>query len=188
MSRPTHSINRPVHLARRDSFFERAVERLYLPVQDMDTRTRLAHVEQVLSLLRTAEVHARLAARGGAASSRERDFLHFLGLILRSVESAHTMMVHQAHLEAEESFLCQFLQARPEDSALPALAYRRRSEDILQGLWHVLRLAHGPYRALQDETFEAMSDSEKERYRRARESFERELSELMQPKPAPAQG
>ncbi|MBN1268958.1 MAG: hypothetical protein JXB04_05180 [Kiritimatiellae bacterium] len=177
MNKPTLDVNRPVHLARRDCFFERAVELLYMPMQEMDTAARLARVERVLALLKTAENHADFAVRSARATDKERDFLHFLKLILQSVLSAHAMMLHQAHLEAEESFLCQFLNTRPEDSALPAMAYQRRSEDILQGLWHVLRLAHSPYRALQDETLNAMSDADRERYRKAGDSFKRELDE-----------
>jgi hypothetical protein len=88
------------------------------------------------------------------------------------------MMQHQAHLEADESFLCQFLDTKQEESALPAMAYRRRSEDILQGLWHVLRLAHKPYRSLQEETHGGLSEAERERYQKAYDSFQKEIEEF----------
>jgi hypothetical protein len=170
------NLNRPIHLARRDAFFERAVELLYMPVQEMDAATRLAHVERVLNLLNTAQQHAFFGARSPDATQQEHDFLHFLQLISHNLQSAQSMTQHQSHLEGEASFLCQFLTAKPEECALPALHYRRRADDILQGLWHLLRLAHKPYRELQQKNLAGLSDSEKARYKKAYQSFREELT------------
>jgi hypothetical protein len=56
-------INRPIHLARRDAFFERAAELLYQPVAELDATARLEHVSRVLQLLSTAQQHATFATR-----------------------------------------------------------------------------------------------------------------------------
>ena len=86
------------------------------------------------------------------------------------------MMQHQLHLEAEESFLCQFLNATPEQCVLPAMHYQRRAEDILQGLWNVLQLAHTAYRTLQAANLQKLTEDERARYRKAYESFRHDVT------------
>jgi hypothetical protein len=164
-------INRPIHLARRDVFFERAVELLYTPLQNLSTAERIAHAEIVISLLKTAESHAFFGIQSSGTIAQETDFLRFLKLISDNVQSAHSMLQHQLHLEAEESFLCQFLSATPEQCVLPAMHYQRRAEDILQGLWNILQLAHTAYRNLQQVNIERMTEEERARYRKAYDSF-----------------
>ena len=171
------NLNRPIHLARRDVYFERAVELLYLPIQELDTNARIQHIDKVLSLLKTSQFHAFLATKSAGTTEVEQDFLRFLNLISHNVQSAHAMMQHQTHLEHEEGFLCQFLSASPEECALPALHYRRRADDILQGVWHLLRLAHRPYRELQRSNSEALGAAELVRYRKAYQSFRNEVME-----------
>lgn len=175
-------LNRPIHLARRDAFYERGVELLYLPLQEMDTPTRIAHMQRVMEVLATARKHAFFASRSPKAFARELDFLHFLELIFDNVDSMLSMMEHQGHLEAAESFLCQFLNTTREQCQLPALHYRRRAEDLMNGLWQLLRLSHAPYRALQKEFTENANSSEKERYKKAFTSF-REESQTRFPVP-----
>lgn len=170
-------LNRPVHLARRDVYFERAVDILYAPVQENGIASRLKHVDTVLNLLKKSEWHASLTAHSSQATRREQDFQRFLALIAQNVQSAHAMMSNQMHLEEAESFLWQFLGAGQEGRSLPALAYGRRADDILQGLWHVLRLGLAPYRMLQQENLEGMTELEKERYLVASKRLREELVE-----------
>jgi hypothetical protein len=151
------------------------VELLYLPMQDMDTATRIAHVDKVLTLLKTAQFHAFFTTKSPAATQQEHDLLHFLRLISHNVQSAHSMMQHQEHLEGEEGFLCQFLDARPDECVLPAMHYRRRADDIFHGLWHLLRLGHKPYRSLQQANVQSLAKPEQERYRKAYDSFRKEI-------------
>lgn len=170
------NLNRPIHLARRDVYFERAVELLYMPTQELDTNQRIQHVDKAISLLKTSVAHAFLATKSAGTTNQEQDFLRFLNLVSHNVQSAHAMMQHQTHLEHEEGFLCQFLSATPEECALPALHYRRRADDILQGVWHLLRLAHRPYRDLQRANTEALPAEERKRYQRAYDSFRTEVA------------
>lgn len=169
-------INRPIHLARRDVFFERAVELLYTPLQNLTTAERIIHAEVIISLLKTAESHAFFAIQSSGTVAQETDFLRFLKLISDNVQSAHAMMQHQLHLEAEESFLCQFLSATPEQCVLPAMHYQRRAEDILQGLWNILQLAHTAYRNLQQTNLDSLTEEEKGRYRKAYDSFRQDVT------------
>jgi hypothetical protein len=152
------------------------MELLYQPLQDLDTAGRIKRVGDVLALLTTARKHAFFAAASPDAPDEEKDFLHFLQLIFHNVQSAQAMIQHQSHLEGEEGFLCQFLGASPEECALPAQHYRRRADDILQGIWHLLRLGHKPYRALQQKNLVALTDEERARYTKAYPVYRGEIS------------
>lgn len=176
MSSKDFNLNRPIHLARRDAYFERAIELLYMPMQEMDTEQRIEHVEKVISLLKTAQFHAFFTTKSPRATQQEHDLLHFMQLISHNVQSAHSMMQHQSHLEGEEGFLCQFLDARPDECVLPAMHYRRRADDIFHGLWHLLRLGHKPYRHLQQSNVQTLAPAEQERYRKAYKSFRDEIA------------
>jgi hypothetical protein len=174
MSTVHNQLNRPVHLARRDAFYERGVELLFQPLQHMATATRIQHLQQVMDLLSTAKQHAFFAYRGQKPAQKEVDFHEFLKLILDNVQSIHSMMLHQSHLEEAESFLCQFLNTSSEQCQLPAMHYRRRAEDLMQGLWQMMQLAYAPYRTLQASFRESASPEELARYQKAFSSFEEE--------------
>lgn len=146
-----------------------------MPMQEMGTNERLVHVDRVLSLLKTAQYHAFFTTKSPRSTQQEHDLLHFMQLISHNVQSAHSMMQHQAHLEGEEGFLCQFLDARPDECILPAMHYRRRADDIFHGLWHLLRLGHKPYRNLQQSNIQSLTPAENERYRKAYRSFREEI-------------
>ena len=187
MSTTHFNLNRPVHLARRDAFYEAAVTMMNTPVQALDTLARLNHIEQAQFLLRTSRRHADFAGRSVDATPAEHDFLHFLDLLAHNVQAIHSMLQHQSHLEAEESFLRQFLGANAQDSALPAMHYRRRAEDILQGLRGMLRLADKPYQQLKLSVNSSLSEENLVRYRKAWESFDQEIAaRLRPPTPVPA--
>jgi hypothetical protein len=188
------NLNRPIHLARRDAFYERGVELLYLPIQAMDTATRIDHLKHVLDALATGRKHAFFASRSPQACEREADFLRFLELIHDNVKSMHSMMRHQAHLEGAESFLCQFLNTSREECRLPALHYQRRAEDLMNGLWQMLRHSYAPYRDLQKAFLEHADTDQLQRYRKAFTGFQTEAAHrcptprLADPAETPATG
>ena len=176
MSESFADLNRAVHLARRDACVERAMELLYFPIESMGTHERIAHVGNVIALLECALEHATRAGGSDRAIAKEHDFRHFLLLILGNVESVYAFLKNQEHLESEEhSFLTQFLGISEDEVTLSATNYHRRAEDMLMGLWQVLRMAHGPYRSLQQQNTSAFDESDRERYQRAYLSFREEL-------------
>lgn len=181
MSSSHFNKNKPIHLARRDAYFQRAVERLHMPTQHLETNDRITHVNQVIHLLEQARRHAFFASRAGSATDYDRDFLRFLELILHNAESIKSMMKHQAHLEEEESFLCQFLHTRPELCALPAHHYRRRADDLVEGVGHLLRLAHTPFQKMLQETQHGMTDEDQARYQTAYGIYAEELRAIELP-------
>lgn len=169
--------NRPAHLARRDACVERAAELLSSSLESMDTAARIAHVGQVIALLESAASHATLARGTAEPGDQEGNFLHFLELILNNVRSAHAFLKNQAHLESEEhKFLESFLGVPADEMMLSATNYRRRSEDMVAGLWHFLRMMHVPYSALKVANMAALDPTAKERYQRAYGIYREELA------------
>ena len=174
--------NRPVHVARRDACVERAAELLIMPLEHMDTVARIEHVGRVIHLLETALLEAELAARGGAVSQVERDFTHFLQLILANVRSADAFLDNQAHLESDEhSFLTKFLGISRDEIALSAMNYQRLSVEALAGLWQMLRLMHVPYHALQQKNQGEFDEPARGRYQAAYQQVRGELQEPHSP-------
>ena len=171
------NLNRPVHLARRDTYFEKMVEMLFVPVEEADTAERIRYFESILTMLKTAVTHASFAAKATTASDKDKDFFKYLVLVEDNVQSMLAMLEHQAHLEATESFLCHFLNTPPEQCFLPAMHYRRRADDLLEGLCHQVRLAHTPFRILQQENQEQLTSGERERFKKAYNSYKQDLEE-----------
>ena len=161
-----NTVNRPVHLARRDAHFERAVELVSRPLDHLSSDQRRALLSLVLECLRTSRRHA-FFAMCPAVSANEKDFLRFLDLKIDTVRSARSMIDHQILLEEQAGFLRNFLRAEPAQFQLPAMHFQRRAEDILHGLWHLIRLAHSPFHALREEARKSFTTEQGERYLRA---------------------
>ncbi len=170
--------NRPVHLARRDAYVERAVELVYMPLQKVNTQQRLQQVDFITRLIEGARKHAILAMRANRVTEEERAFERFLTLIHENARSIHALMLNQSHLESEgRAFMGLLLDEEEEEALLSAFHCRRSAEDMLMGLAQILRLAHGPYRTLQRRNVDSLENGEgdRERYRQAHRSFHLEL-------------
>ncbi|TAN35974.1 MAG: hypothetical protein EPN23_09730 [Verrucomicrobia bacterium] len=170
------NVNRPVHLARRDAYYEYAVELLNRPMHGMDLRERIRHAERAAALFKTASQHARFASRSPQAGPNERDFLRFLQLIIDQVESLLAMNQQQTHFVLEECFLGRFLQAQPEQLQLLPGHYQRRAEDIQDGLCHLLQLAYPPHHELYEANLQSLNESERVRYSQAYACFREDLT------------
>ncbi len=158
------------------------MERLNSPIEQMDTRQRIAHVSRVVRQLEIALHHATQAYRATDASAAEKDFQHFLELLLQIVQSAQAFLLHQEHLETEEhTFLSRFLGVGAEEGSLAALNFQRRTEDLLQAIWQLMRLALVPYRALQQENQATLNAEDLQRYRRAYETLRKEYRDSVAP-------
>jgi len=170
------TLNRSVHLGRRDALVERAVELLGQPVDHLEVGGRLQHVRTVMEYLERALREQELAARGHPVAELERDFIRFLRLMLDNVRSAAAFLEQQAHLEAsEDSFLSSFLGVSRDEITLSAINYRRLALDVLSGLWQLLRLLYVPYRKLRELNDSELSDEDRARYQLAHETLGEEL-------------
>lgn len=180
------SVNLPVHLARRDAYYEKAAELIYRAGEIMDLDPRRELLSRVSHLLETARFHAEMVILADQSSPADRDFLAFLQLLCRNARAILFMIEHESELDADEGFLCRFLLATPEQCELPALHYRRRADDLMHGLIHLLRLAHEPFWRQQQAVRDQEDAEAAQRYTQARESFQRELMEQTLPIDNPA--
>lgn len=174
-------LNRPVHLARRDAFYIRALELLCAPLQHVSLAERIRNVSEVLACLKTAREHAFFSSHAPGAPPLEKDYLSFLDLMVENVSSLAAMLDHQAHLEVEKNFLSNFLGTTREQSVLPAFHYQRRAEDILQGLWHLLSQAQSPFHNLRKAALDTLSAAERDRYEKALQHFRGECETKFKP-------
>ena len=164
-------LNRPVYLARRNAFFERAVELLFQPSNHLSAPAHVEIVNASIALLKGAKQHGFFATRSSQSLPLEHDFVHFLELMEENIQAVNAMLQHQLHLEQDESFLCQFLGTAVDQSPLPALQYQRRAEDILQGLRRMLQLGQTTYQELKQKNTEALDTTDCDRYQIAYASF-----------------
>jgi len=171
-------VNRPVHLARRDVYYEGAVELLNRPLFGMELRERIRYAEHALALFKSAAHHARFAARSPQAMPHEADFLRFMLLITDQVGSLLAMTQQQTHFALEECFLGQFLRAQPEQLQLLPGHYQRRAEDIQEGICHLLQLAYQPYHDLYQANLLGLTEDEQVRYHQAYDGFREDLMRL----------
>jgi len=168
-------VNRPVHLARRDAYYEAAVELLNRPFHSMDLRERIRHTERSLALFKTAAHHGRFAGHSPQALPQEADFLRYMQLIIEQVGSLLAMTRQQSHFVLEECFLGQFLKAQPDELQLMPGHYQRRAEDIQEGLCHLLQMAYQPHHDLYEANLNGLIPEERTRYNQAYSSFRDDL-------------
>jgi N-methylhydantoinase A/oxoprolinase/acetone carboxylase beta subunit len=163
--------NRPVHLARRDVFFEHA-SRLIQNQQDEHTPdvSRVAY-EEILYLLQVARLHARFAMRRAGKNKADEQFGSFISLLAGNVQAVLSMISLKRAVESSEGSFFSFLGANHASVALQAEEYQRRASDITRSLHNTLKLAEEPFEQLKIENAIACTDEECERYTKARNHF-----------------
>lgn len=169
-------LNRPIHLARRNAFIERAVELLFNPLDHLSAPAQIDVIDDIAALLKGAKQHGFFATRSNQALPLEKDLIHFLELMAESVDAAEAMLQHRHHLEQDEGFLCQFLHVASEQAMLPAVHYQRRAQDILHGLRHMLQLSQAAYHELRQENMKSLDERDHERYKLAYASAREEAA------------
>ena len=169
--------NCPVHLARRDALYERCGELLH-QIVGVPEEMRPPMLQQAYRLLERAAHHSRMVALADESGERNQDFHNFIELVEHNTLSIISMQEQQTHLETNEGFICRFLEADPDRCFLPAMHYHRRADDLLQGVLHLLRMAHQPYWSLRNDNREQLSESGRDRYQRAYQFIQKELESL----------
>jgi hypothetical protein len=161
--------NRPVHLALRDVYYERAVELLKDPglmaAQELET----ARFEEILFLLRTAREHGYAAVRKDANTEKDSQFHMFINMLAGNVKAVLSMLNLKHSVEVEGSFFFSFLEANRASVALQAEEYERRARDITRCVLKTLELAQEAFEQLKQGNHGEFTDPERERYAKAAE-------------------
>lgn len=173
MSADPFHLNRPVHLARRDGFYEKAAQIIHRLPSFRDREEQQQAAEQALDFLREARRHAAAANLAFKTSHQSRMFAGFLDMLIDNTLSMVRMLQRQGLAEAPDSPSLQFLQSR-ETAARMSTRYRRCAAHILKGLIGILKAAEKPCHDLQQTSLAKMSLADKARYDKARACFEQE--------------
>ena len=175
MSDEAFHLNRPVHLARRDVFYEQAeVLVKKLPLQK-GLAEQKETAEKALVFFCKARSHAEAANRSYKTSAEDRLLLDFLDTVLDNAQSITRMLRRQQSSEGNECLLCRFLGSTDVHQKM-SMHYRRCAAHILKGLIMVLQQADQPYEQLRNSTLTKMSTTDKTRYDKACAHLEQTLS------------
>jgi len=159
--------NRPLHLALRDIYYERATGLLralkHQPVQKLDA----ADYEEILFLLRTARDHGRFSVRDNGKNEKDDQFCKFINMLAGNVKAVLSMLNLKHSVEAKDGFFFSFLEVNHASVALQAEEYERRARDIVRCMLSTLELASAAYEGLKQANSAAFDHSERERYDKA---------------------
>lgn len=170
--------NRPVHLARRDVYFERVVELMTASQPGMSHRQIDASVyEEILFLLRVARQHGFFAIRNEGEHGQDAQFARFINLLAGNVKAILSMLNLKEMVESTEKSISTFLSNNYASVALQAEEYERRANDIVRSIHNTLRLAEEPFAQLKVDNAAAVSEEELNRYNKAREHFRTRIRE-----------
>lgn len=159
--------NRPVHLALRDVYYERAASLLRDSALLTSQQLEIGEFEEILFLLRTAREHGAFAVRDEMNNGSDGQFRKFINLLAGNVKSILSMLNLKHSVEAEGGFFFSFLEANHASVALQAEEYERRARDIVRCVQNTLTLAQAAYESLRQANAEAFTDVERERYDKA---------------------
>lgn len=169
--------NRVVHLARRDVYFERAMERIRALQLEFISEICITDYEEILFLLRVARKHAHFTSGPSGKNEKDKQFWRFIKLMSGNVKAVLAMMNLKQSVESEDSSLLGFLGANQASVGLQAEEYQRRANDIIRSIYNTLELADGPFEQLKQENYAGFSDEDRERYEKARKHFESLIKE-----------
>lgn len=164
-------LNRPVHLARRDVYFERAAKLISEQHQIQGSSSCVACYEEILFMLRTARQHARFSIRNAGKNGNDEQFSFFINLLAGNVKAVLSMINLMGMIENSEGSSFSFLGVNQASAGLQAEEYQRRANDIVRSIQNTLRLAEEPFESLKQENRETASREENQRYQKAREHF-----------------
>lgn len=161
-------LNRPVHLARRDVFYEQARQMIGHLSIHKDPADQYETAKQALALFQNALHHAKAANQSQEAEDGDLLFYDFLDAAVDNTQSITRMLRRQRAVESETSPVIRFLNSEDSGSKMAA-HYRRCAAHILKGLLHILAQAEKPYQKLQQSTAEKAPPEERTRYEKARQ-------------------
>ncbi len=173
-------LNRPVHLARRDIYFEKAADLISAQQQVHGGELLTEDYEEILFMLRTAREHARFSIRHVGKNENDEQFSHFINLLAGNVKAVLSMINLKGMVENAQGSSFSFLGVNQASAGLQAEEYLRRANDIVRSMQNTLKLAQEPFEKLKAENRASSGDEENARYDKAREHF----TELVKQKPS----
>lgn len=163
--------NRPVHLALRDVYYERAAQMIADEQHHSGPEINVEDYEEILFLLRVARQHAQFSIRNAGKNETDEQFSRLLNILVGNVKAVLSMINLKGMVENPDGSFFSFLGANQASIALQGEEYQRRANDIIRSIHNTLELAKDPFELLQLENTAAASKEERERYAKARAHF-----------------
>jgi len=165
------SMNRPVHLARRDGYYEKALHLLEGESFNEPLSERVWRVEKLIFNLNSAYKEGLYAKRGIQCEVEEENFLKVLQLVLDSAKAVQAMVRHENLLEEDKSFLNQVLGESFGKISEDEKTYRVRAHDILKGIQELTRSAQSAFEKVRKQNFKKLTKEYRERYEKTSTSL-----------------
>ncbi len=169
--------NRPVHLARRDIYFERAASLISAQQQSFTPEINVDDYEEILFLLRVARQHGRFSIRDSGKNEKDEQFCRFINLLAGNVKAVLSLLNLKRMVEDTSESFFSFLGANQASIALQAEEYQRRANDIVRSIHKTLQLAEEPFEQLKVDNAASASDEELDRYTKARKHFTKQIKD-----------
>jgi hypothetical protein len=163
--------NRPVHLARRDVYFERSAELISAQQMNSFSEADPDRYEEMLFLLRVARQHARFSVRHAGRNEIDEQFCRFVELLTGNVKAVLSMINLKGMVERSGDSFFNFLGVNKASAALQGEEYLRRANDLIRSIHNTLQLARDPFEMLKKENADGATQEDRLRYEKAREHF-----------------
>ena len=180
MKNKNYNANRPVHLARRDVFLEKATEVFRACLANMSYKQRAQQIDTTLDCLQSAVEHGTLAANTTHTSPLEAPFLLFIRMVLFDLYSVRVIMENEHTLKDRKSPLWQFLHRNGKANEI--VSFARNGEQLLQDVANLFGMVEAPFRDIQKTLAEGMNANDHERYQRAYDGLKRHLQTKTRPR------
>jgi len=168
------ALNRPVHLAGRDAFYECALRSLQGDLMNYPVEDRLEKCKAIVALLQSAREHADFALRGVDSTREEKLFVSFLDLLLDSAQALQVMTKHEHLLASDRELLRELVGENLERTERSAAEHRQLACNLLKETNHLIQMAAETFRKLKEKNHgELARDESRARYQKAFDSFQR---------------
>ena len=165
-------LNRPVHLAGRDAYYETAVKLFRGDLQHLEVGDRLEKCRAIAILLQFAREHATFALRGMDGIREEKLFLRFLELFLDSAQALQVVTKHEQLFVSDRELLSEFLGQNTEGIDRSAAEHHQLAIDLIEETIQLIQMADASFQKLKEKNqAEFGNDDYRPRYQRAYESF-----------------
>ena len=118
-------LNRPVHLARRDVYFEKAVERIESQQPQHGETLSVTVYEHILFMLKIARQHAEFSIRREGLAGHDEQFSLFINLLVGNVKAVLSMINLKGMVENSRESSFSFLGDNQASAGLQAEEYQR---------------------------------------------------------------
>ena len=180
MKNKTYDANRPVHLARRDAFLEKAIAVFRACLADMPYKQRVQQIDTTLYCLQSAAEHGTLATNAAHTSPLEAPFLLFIRMVLFDLYAVRVIMENEHALKDRQSPLRQFLHRNGKTNDV--VSFDRGGEQLLQDVAHLFGMTEAPFRDIQKTLTEGMNANDRKRYLLAYDGLKRHLEAKTRPR------